>query len=990
MVTSTAANEKENIEEPKAKKPLKEEKKDEMTEEDKKLEEDLGMLMQRLSEKDESLWKPSLDAMRNLIRASTTSMTSVPKPLKFMRPHYAKMKELHGAMPEGPVKKECADLISVLGMTSDEKSDCIKYRLFGSQEPIGFGYVRHLAMELSDYWKSSGVDTEEAKKRRVELEKLAHEIVKHHMKHNAEVEACDLLIEVERLDMLVEFVEEVDHQRVCHYLISCSPLTPDPDNSTLIQTAKTLYLKFGKPLEAVRCAVMLNDPEEIKRIVALTNDPTLRLQMAIILGRHQIFLDFEKIESGNQLADMNSNSHLFEYFHSLARELDIMEPKTPEGIYKSHLEHTRPFGGTSTHDSTRMNIAAAFVNGFVNCGFGVDKMMADQDEASRWFYKNKEYGMLSAAASQGLVWRWDIDAGLTQCDRFLYVNEDYIKSGTLLAIGIISSGVQDACDPASALLLDHIHSDRSVMRVGSILGLGLAYANSKRETVVKNEDGGIIVELKKVLSDNKPSATTEVKGLAGLSLGMIMVGTADHATAAEMLQYLMEKSDDLSDHNMRMVALGIALIFLGTQEKSEVFVESVRALPEPFGSMVATLVDVCAYAGSGNVLKIQQLLHICSEHYETPTDSKNKSKKGSAPPGGSTRTERPTNNLAASLAGQTPNPSGGPTPPRVQIPTSPVSTPSVGGVPLLASALPDGLGGLGITDQKKDDKKKEETRADLSSQQAVAVLGIAIIAMGEEVGTQMALRMFSHLFRYGEPVIRRAVPLALGLISVSNPQLTILETLGKFSHDSDSETAHNAIFAMGLIGAGTNNARLVTMLRQLASFHNKDPYSLMLVRLAQGLTHLGKGTLTLNPWHSDRQLLCPSAVAALFSTCFFFLDANNTVLSNRQHYLLYVLVSAMQPRMLVTLMEDEKRPGHLKQIPVTVRVGQAVDVVAQAGKPKTITGFQTHTTPVLLAFGERAELANEEYISYTPHLEGLVILRKNPEYEAMQQATSKK
>jgi hypothetical protein len=47
---------------------------------------------------------------------------------------------------------------------------------------------------------------------------------------------------------------------------------------------------------------------------------------------------------------------------------------------------------------------------------------------------------------------------------------------------------------------------------------------------------------------------------------------------------------------------------------------------------------------------------------------------------------------------------------------------------------------------------------------------------------------------------------------------------------------------------------------------------------------------------------------------------------------------------------------------------QAVDVVGQAGKPKTITGFQTHTTPVLLAYGERAELATDEcilYICYT-------------------------
>lgn len=76
--------------------------------------------------------------------------------------------------------------------------------------------------------------------------------------------------------------------------------------------------------------------------------------------------------------------------------------------------------------------------------------------------------------------------------------------------------------------------------------------------------------------------------------------------------------------------------------------------------------------------------------------------------------------------------------------------------------------------------------------------------------------------RYGEPVIRRAVPLALALISTSNPQLSILESLSKFSHDADGETAHNAIFAMGLVGAGTNNARLVSMLRQLASYHHKD------------------------------------------------------------------------------------------------------------------------------------------------------------------------
>jgi len=819
----------------------------------------------------------------------------------------------------GPACGLCAYFISVLAWCADKKSDCIDYRIKGMHEPIGdwgHEYVRHLAMEMAEEWRRTGDGSAESKKRRDELLTLVRDIIRHNMKHNAEVEACDLLLEIERLDLLREYVEEVDHARVCMYLLSCAPLTPDPDNQILIGVARDLYLKFDKPFEALRCAIMLNDLKMIRSIFYECKDLLIQRQMAILLGRHQIFLDFDDQQQAGVLGPLNWNTHLCQYFHSLARELDIMEPKTPEGIYKAHLEQTRPFSGAVNTDSGRLNLAASFVNGFVNSGFGIDKMLGETDSANKWFSKNREFSAFTAAASQGLLYRWDVDKGLGQCDRFLYVNDDFIRAGTLLAIGIISSGVQDPCDPASALLMDHVHSDRAPMAIGSIFGLGLAYANSKRETVVKDEEGGVIFELKKVLVDNRPCTTTEIKGIAGLSLGFILVGTGDHNVAMEMLQVLMEHSEtELNDPNMRFLALGIALIFLGTQERSEVFVESLRSLPEPFGSMVSTLVDVCAYAGTGNVLKIQNLLHICSEHYEVKDekkkDSKNKDKEK----------------------------------------------------------------------EKEKTEKKEDERPDLSTQQGVAVLGIGLISMGEDIGSQMSMRVFGHLIRYGEPVIRRAVPLALALSSISNPQLNVLETLSKFSHDSDPDTAHNAIFAMGLVGSGTNNARLVAMLRQLASYYHKDQTSLMLVRMAQGMCHMGKGTMTLNPFHSDRQLMSPASVAALLSVCFAFLDAPNNILGNRQHFLLYSLVLAMQPRLLITLVEDPNDPAKLKQVNVLVRVGQAVDVVAQAGRPKTITGFQTHTTPVLLAYGERAELANDEYTALTPYLEGLVILKKNPDSE---------
>ena len=69
-------------------------------------------------------------------------------------------------------------------------------------------------------------------------------------------------------------------------------------------------------------------------------------------------------------------------------------------------------------------------------------------------------------------------------------------------------------------------------------------------------------------------------------------------------------------------------------------------------------------------------------------------------------------------------------------------------------------------------------------------------------------QFFSFQLQYGEPVIRRAVPLALAILSASNPQLSIVDTLSKLSHDNDAEVSHNSIFAMGIVGAGQYSIRL--------------------------------------------------------------------------------------------------------------------------------------------------------------------------------------
>ena len=336
------------------------------------------------------------------------------------------------------------------------------------------------------------------------------------------------------------------------------------------------------------------------------------------------------------------------------------------------------------------------------------------------------------------------------------------------------------------------------------------------------------------------------------------------------------------------------LIFLQRQGEVEATLEVAKTLPPRISDFLQVTLEACAYAGSGNVLKVQALLARCGEHPELDGDDANEGA----------------------------------------------------------------------------DSESQEWKYD---PQSIAALGVALIASAEELGSDMAVRAYDHLIQYGDAAVRKACPVGLALLHISNPKLNVTDVLGRLSHDSNEDVAQAASLALGIVGAGTNNARLASQLRQLSSYYYKDPSLLFLVRVAQGLVHMGKGLLTLSPSHSDRSLHSNVALAGLITVAFAMLDMKHTILG-KHHYMLYYLFVAAQPRMLMTVDEEGK------PLPVAVRVGQAVDVVGQAGRPKTITGFQTHTTPVLLSAGDRAELATEKYIAIASVLEGVVILKPNPEW----------
>jgi 26S proteasome regulatory subunit N1 len=916
-----------------------------LSDEDRALKEKLDLLVERACDPNPGLAKLALETIRVEIRSATSSMTSVPKPLKFLRSHYPALKQHLEKLPDSSENaKFLADVLSVLAMTLGDEDirESLHFKLRGTPEAPhlwGHEFVRHLAGEIAREYDFITVPESLTPAAPIpatiaQLQTLVDDIVPFLITSNAEPEAVDLLMEVDSLDKLAQLTDEHNFPRVCRYLKACASFTPDGDEMTsLLSTAIDIYAKFNKIPDAVQVAIRLGDVARIESLYETTEVGSAeRVQLALDLGRANISVG-EGLEEEDDLRDAINNRKLSEYFQHLGKDLDVLEPKVPEDIYKTHLIDSRVAPGVGVSDSARANLASTFVNAFVNMGFGTDKLLSNADKP--WIYSNKEHGMMSAAASLGMIMQWDVDKGLSEIDKYMYVDKDYIRAGALLSVGIVSAGVRHEVDPAFALLSEFVTAADAAIRNGAIAGLGIAYAGSSKEDMKE-----LLVP---IVAD--ASSTADSAALAALSLGLAYVGTADEDLTATLVQALSDRKDTPEVNTEALLRvlmpLALGLVFLGKQESADAVSQTIEAMvgvDTLLGRVTAITLQACAYAGTGNVLKIQKFLSICGEH---PSASNSVTNVG-APDAAEGR-----------IASSSESSHGG-------------DNPAIGGEPASSRSEPHHL------DLAKD---VDAIRA-AEAEQVVAVLGIAMVAMGEELGAEMCLRAFGHLMQYGDPAIRRSVPLAVGLLSISNPALELMDMLSKFTHDADMDVSQSAIFALGMIGSGTNNSRIAGILRQLSSYYSKDPAALFLVRIAQGLLHAAKGLVTMDPYYGNNKFLCNNvSLSGILTVLFSCLDMKGTILG-RSHYILYFLSLSARPRMVFTV--DEK----MEFLATTVRVGKAVDTVGQAGRPKSITGFQTHTTPVLLGAGEQAELATDEYVAVAASLEGVVVLKRNPAWVA--------
>lgn len=169
------------------------------------------------------------------------------------------------------------------------------YRLLGSGVEAGswgHEYVRNLAGEISAEFQHREEQDADVQ----DLLDLVAQITPYHMSHNAEPDAVDLLLEVEKLDWLAQYVDDKNYMRTCLYLVSCCAYLAEPDDTAVLRTAFDLYTKCKKYVDAMRIALRMNDHGLIISTMTACEDILHKKQLAFLLARQGVLLMYEEEE----------------------------------------------------------------------------------------------------------------------------------------------------------------------------------------------------------------------------------------------------------------------------------------------------------------------------------------------------------------------------------------------------------------------------------------------------------------------------------------------------------------------------------------------------------------------------------------------------------------------------------------------------------------------------------------------------------------------
>lgn len=421
-----------------------------LSEEEKEYKQNISDMVDALLDKDLGIKQNAYNMLKSEITQSTGSMTSIPKPLKFFREHYSRLRDAYtneaNSNPNSEGKKIYGDLLSILVLVTDTEDTSLQFVLENNLTDFyewGQEYVRSLSGEITtEYLKRLDED-----KPFDDIIALVDKVSSTLIKSNNENEAVDLLVELDLVDNIKQLCNATNYKKICSYLLAISNFAADStEQKKILEIVFEIYKKNDEHTNALRVALKLKDKVLIKSVFQNCPTKSTKYQMAYILARTNTIIESDDLD--DDISEIIKNLKTSDTFKLLGRSLDILQPKHPEDIFKSHLEDKKE--GIQL-ESYKINMSTSIVSAFINAGFGTESLLSKKDD--EWLAKNKEEGLLCALAGLGLVNKWDIECGPNEVEKFMDVNEmdPFKRGGFNIALGIMNSGVVD--DNATCLAI---------------------------------------------------------------------------------------------------------------------------------------------------------------------------------------------------------------------------------------------------------------------------------------------------------------------------------------------------------------------------------------------------------------------------------------------------------------------------------------------------------------------------------------------------------
>ncbi|CAK7901041.1 26S proteasome regulatory subunit Rpn2p [[Candida] anglica] len=248
--------------------------------------------------------------------------------------------------------------------------------------------------------------------------------------------------------------------------------------------------------------------------------------------------------------------------------------------------------------SSIFHSAVTFSNAFMHSGTTDDSFFRKNLE---WLGKATNWSKFSATAALGVIHKGNLSQGRNILKPYLpgSAGAPHTKGGSLFALGLIFAGHgRETIDYLKSFVVEHGNSaggnDTDVMLHGACLGCGVAGMGSNSESLYE--------ALKVVLySDSAISGQA-----AGLSMGLVMLGSGNPTAINDMLTYAQETQHE---NIIRGLAIGIALLNYGREDHALDTIDKLMAQESSILRYGGAFTIALAYAGTGNNGAIKKLLH---------------------------------------------------------------------------------------------------------------------------------------------------------------------------------------------------------------------------------------------------------------------------------------------------------------------------------------------------------------------------------------------